>query len=55
MDTHKTKWKAEISNVLIALGAFLIALFSFNYFKPPIENMLAAMVFILTLILLNQK
>ncbi len=49
----KKEWKSDVLDILIALGASLIALFAFNYFNPSIENMLAAIVFILALILLK--
>jgi len=51
----KKSWKGEVTDILLALGGSLIALFAFTYFNPPIENMLAAIVFILILILVKQK
>jgi len=45
--------KKEIVNVLIALGVSIIALFSFNYFKPGVEEMLSVVIFFLILIYLN--
>lgn len=51
----KKSWKTEVMDVFLALGGSLIALFAFNHFNPSIENMLAVVIFILTLILLKQK
>ncbi|MGD9276839.1 MAG: hypothetical protein PVJ67_06735 [Candidatus Pacearchaeota archaeon] len=48
-------WKNEITNVLLAFWVSAIAFFSFNYFKPGIEEMLSAIIFFLVLILLKQK
>ena len=48
------KWfKKDVVNVLLALGASLIAYFSFNYFNPSTGDMLSAVIFILILILLK--
>lgn len=51
----KKTLKVEITDVLFALGGSAIALFAFNYFQPPIENMFSAIIFILILILVKQK
>ncbi len=51
----KKSWKTEVIDIVLALGVSLIAYFSFNYFKPSIENMLAVIVFFLIFILVKQK
>jgi len=48
-------WKGELTDILLALGGSLIALFAFKQFGPPIENMLSVIIFILILILVKQK
>jgi len=44
---NKTNWKEEIKDILLALGASLIALVAFNYFKPSVENILAVIIFLI--------
>ena len=51
----KKCWKTEVVDILLALGGSLIDLCAFTHFKPPIENMLAVIVFFLILILVKQK
>ncbi|MFH1787416.1 MAG: hypothetical protein ABH811_01345 [archaeon] len=57
MNSNKLKQdkKYTIVNLLIALGVSIIALFSFNYFKPSFEEMFSIVIFFLTLILLKQN
>jgi len=51
----KQEWKKEVTDILLAFGVVLIAFFTFNYFKPSIEDMLLIPIFLLVLILLKQK
>ncbi len=51
----KKEWKGEVVDILLAFGVVLIAYFTFNYFKPSIEEMLLPIIFLLVLILLKQK
>ncbi len=49
----KEQWKEEVVDILLAFGVVLIVYFTFNYFKPSIEEMLLPIIFILVLILLK--
>jgi len=51
----KKSWKTEITDILLAFGVVLIASFTFDYFKPGVEDMLLVPIFLLVLILLKQK
>ena len=49
----KKSWKKEVTDVLAAFAVVLIAYFSFNHFKPSIEEMFLPVIFLLVLILLQ--
>jgi len=59
MKTKKAKqkiiWKDEVTDILLALGASLIALFAFKYFNPPIENILSVIIFMIVYFGLENK
>ncbi len=42
------EWKKELTDVSLAFGVLLIALFAFKYFNPSIENMLVGIIFMIT-------